>query len=140
MNQFSRKVFGAVVALFVVSVAVSACTDFSSPPPSLGHATITVVDSATNAGVANIAATLYLNDRATAWAALRTSSTGSGEFRPGDGGVIPQTYIVRLELTGSGYTLAVGEINDKPLQVTIGATTNVTFKLHKTVIGGPGGS
>ncbi len=139
MRQFSRRILGAFVALFVVSVAVSACTDFSSPPPSLGHATITVVDSATNGGVANIAATLYLNDRATAWAALRTTANGTGEFRPGDGGVIPQTYIVRLDLAGSGYSLAVGETNDKPLQVTIGATTNVSFKLHKTAVGGVGG-
>ena len=140
MNQFSRKVFGVCLAVSAATVAVSACTDFSSPPASLGHATITVVDSATNAGVPNIEATLYLNDRSTAWASLRTSSNGTGEFRPGDGGVIPQTYIVRLVLTGTGYTFAVGETNDKALQVVIGSTTNVTFKLHKTVIGGPGGS
>lgn len=136
MNQVSRRVFGAIVALSAVSVAVTACTDFSSPPQSLGHATIGVVDSATNAGVPNVAATLYLNDRVTAWAALRTGSTGTGEFRPGDGGVIPQTYIVRLDLAGTGYSLAQGETNDKPLQVIIGSTTNVTFKLRKTVAGG----
>jgi len=140
MQQFSRKVFGAAVALFLVSAAVSACTDFSSPPVSLGHATISVVDSATNVGVPNLVATLYLNDRTTAWASLRTSSNGTGEFRPGDGGVIPQTYIVRLDLAGSGYSLAVGETNDKPLQVLVGATTNVNFKLHKTGVGGGGGA
>ena len=140
MQQFSRKVFGAIAALFVVSLAVSACTDFSSPPPSLGHATISVVDSATNAGVPNLAATLYLNDRTTAWASLRTSANGTGEFRPGDGGVIPQTYIVRLDLTGSGYTLAAGETNDKPLQVIIGSTRDVNFKLHKVGAGGLPGS
>ncbi|MEP6509314.1 MAG: hypothetical protein ABJC63_13900, partial [Gemmatimonadales bacterium] len=94
----------------------------------------------TNAGVPNIVATLYLNDRSTAWAALRTGASGTGEFRPGDGGVIPQTYIVRLDLAGSGYSLAGGETNDKPLQVIIGSTTNVTFKLHKTVVGGPPGA
>ncbi|MEO5903304.1 MAG: hypothetical protein ABIQ55_04765 [Gemmatimonadaceae bacterium] len=136
MSQFSRRIFGAVVAVFLASVAVSACTDFSSPPPSLGHATISVVDSATNAGVPNIEATLYLNDRTTAWASLRTTANGTGEFRPGDGGVIPQTYIVRLVLTGTVYTFAAGEANDKPLQVIIGSTTNVVFKLHKTVAGG----
>jgi hypothetical protein len=139
MRQVSRKISIASAALFLALAVAVACTDFSSPPASLGHATITVVDSATNAGVGNIAATLFLNDRTTAWAALRTSSNGSGEFRPGDGGVLPQTYIVRLDLAGTGYSLAGGEINDKPLQVIIGSTTNVTFKLKKTVVGGPPG-
>lgn len=54
--------------------------------------------------------------------------------------MIPQTYIVRLEqLAGSGYSLAVGEQNDKPLQAIIGSTINVNFKLHKNVVGGGGG-
>jgi hypothetical protein len=140
MHQSRRKLFvgSTLVALFVAAIA--ACTDFSSPPPSLGHAKVLVVDSATNAGVGNLAVTLLLNDRSTAWAALRTSADGSGEFRASDGGVIPQTYIVRLDLTGSGYTLAAGDTNDKPLQVVIGETNTANFKLHKIgVSGGPGG-
>ena len=139
MHQTSLKFSFVSAALMVAVAAIVACTDFSSPPPSLGHATITVVDSANNAGVGNIQADLYLNDRTTQWASLRTSSNGSGEFRPGDGGVIPQTYIVRLVLAGSGYTLAGGETNDKPLQVVIGSTATVNFKLHKTAVGGVGG-
>jgi hypothetical protein len=140
MRQFCRRFSKAGVVLALVVTAAAACTDFSSPPPSLGHATILVVDSATNAGVGNVLATLYLNDRVTAWASLRTSSDGTGEFRPGDGGVIPQTYIVRLDLSGTGYTFAANEANDKPLQVIIGSSVTANFKLHKITASGGGGA
>ncbi len=139
MHQLCRKFLLGSTVMALAIIAVSACTDFSSPPPQLGHAKVLVVDSATNAGVGNLALTLFLNDRTTAWAALRTSADGTGEFRPGDGGVLPQTYIVRIDLVGTGYTLAVNETNDKPLQVVIGETNTVNFKLHKISLGPPGG-
>jgi hypothetical protein len=139
MRQICRQFSKASVVLALVVTAVVACTDFSSPPPSLGHAKLLVVDSATNLGVGNLVATLLLNDRTTQWRSLRTSADGSGEFGLSDGGVIPQTYIVRLDLTGSGYTFAAGDANDKPLQVIIGSTVTANFKLHKITAGPPGG-
>lgn len=139
MRQFCRRLLqgGVVVALAVG--AVSACTDFSSPPPSLGHVKVLVVDSATNAGVGSLPMTLFLNDRTTAWRALSTSSDGTGEFGQKDGGVIPATYIVNLDLRGSAYSLADGQTNDKPVQAIIGTTVTVNFRLHKGQVRPPGG-
>ena len=119
--------------------AVSACTDFSSPPPSLGHVKVLVVDSATNVGIGSLPMTLYLNDRSTPWRALTTSADGTGEFGEKDGGVIPATYIVNLDLRGSTYSLASGQTNDRPVQAIIGTTITVNFKLHKGLITPPGG-
>ena len=139
MRQFGRRLLqgGVVVALAVG--AVSACTDFSSPPPSLGHVKVLVVDSATNAGVGSLPMTLFLNDRTTPWRALTTSGDGTGEFGEKDGGVIPATYIVNLDLRGSTYSLASGQINDKPVQAIIGTTVTVNFKLRKGLVTPPGG-
>lgn len=139
MRQLCRKTLLGSTVMALATIAVSACTDFSSPPPQLGHAKVLVVDSATNVGVPNITVDLYLNDRSTQWASLITSADGSGEWRPGDGGVLPQTYIARISLAGKGYTLAANETNDKPLQVVIGETNTVNFKLHKISITPPGG-
>jgi hypothetical protein len=121
-------------ALFITS----GCTDFSSPPDALGKLLVSVKDD-TGAGVANVAVDLYLNDRVTPWAGLITSADGSGEFRAKDGGLIPQTYIVRLVLT-SNYTLAAGETIDKPVTVVIGQTMTVNYKLVKKVVEAPPGS
>lgn len=140
MRQMCRQFSKASVLLALVVTAVVACTDFSSPPPSLGHAKLLVVDSATNAGIGNIIATLLLNDRTTQWRSLRTSADGTGEFGTADGGVIPQTYIVRLDLSGTGYTFAAGGANDRPIQVVIGETITTTFKLKKTTISTGGGA
>jgi hypothetical protein len=139
MHLISRKFLLGSSVMALVIAAIGACTDFSSPPPSLGHAKVLVVDSATNAGVGGIIVDLYLNDRSTQWASLITSTDGSGEWRPGDGGVLPQTYVARINLAGKGYVLAAGETNDKPLQIVIGETNTVTFKLHKVAVGGVGG-
>lgn len=127
------------VVLAAALFAIGACTDFSSPPPSLGKVLVQLTDE-TNAGVGGIAVDLLLNDRTTMWRSLRTSSNGSGEFGASDGGVIPQTYIVRVLLTGEQYTLATGETNDKPIQVVIGQTQTVNFKLAKRTVGGPPGA
>ncbi len=127
------------MALLAISaVVIGGCTDFSSPPAQLGHMKVLVKDDA-GAGVGGIQVDLLLNDRATVWASLRTSSDGSGEFRPGDGGVIPQTYIVRAVLAGSAYQLAADDTNDKPINVVIAQTFTANFKItKKSVGGGPG--
>lgn len=134
-----RSVFLRRAAMLaIVAASIGGCTDFSSPPPQLGHLTVTLKDEA-GAGVAGIPVDLYLADRTTLWASLRTSSDGTGEFRASDGGVIPQTYVVRVNLAGQAYSLAPGETNDKPDTVIIGQTHTVTFQLtKKSVGGGPG--
>ena len=133
-SSFLRRSALLACALFVTG----GCTDFSSPPDALGKLFVSVKDE-TGAGVANIAVDLYLNDRVTKWAALSTSADGTGEFRPDDGGLIPQTYVARLVLTGN-YTLADGETIDKPVTVIIGQTMTVNYKLVKKVVGGPQGA
>src|SRR6478672_10612738 len=126
------------VFLACALVVTGGCTDFSSPPDALGKLLVSVKDD-TGAGVPNVAVDLYLNDRVTQWAGLITSADGSGEFRAKDGGLIPQTYVVRLVLT-SNYTLADGETIDKPVTVVIGQTMTVNYKLVKKVVTGPPGS
>jgi hypothetical protein len=131
MRQPGRSFFlWGMIAIFA-SVATAACGNLAAPKPPLGHATVQVVDSATNAGVANVLVTLITTD-GTPWAALRTSSDGTGEFRPSDGGVIIQGYKVEIEIP-TGYSLAANETNDKPLTVAVGQTSTATFKLHKVV-------
>ncbi|HEU4879763.1 MAG TPA: hypothetical protein VFT21_09930 [Gemmatimonadaceae bacterium] len=127
-------------SVLVVSALVltSGCTDFSSPPDALGKLLVSVKDE-TGAGIGNVAVDLYLNDRVTQWAGLITSADGTGEFRAKDGGLIPQTYIVRLVLT-SNYALAAGETIDKPVTVVIGQTATVNYKLVKKVVEPPPGS
>ena len=131
MRQSVRKLlFTSGLAALAGLVAV-ACTDFSHPPESLGRIQIQVVDSATNAGVGTINATLFLEDKTTAWRALITSADGTGEFGLKDGGVIPGKFLVFIDLTGKGYVLAAGEENYKPVRSVIGQVAMVTFKLHK---------
>jgi hypothetical protein len=126
------------VLLACALVITGGCTDFSSPPDALGRLLVSVKDDA-GAGVPNVAVDLYLNDRVTQWAGLITSADGSGEFRAKDGGLIPQTYIVRIVISGN-YTLADGETVDKPITVVIGQTLTVNYKLVKKVVGGPPGT
>ena len=117
---------------------VGGCTDFSTTPVSLGRVTVSVTDQ-NNQGVPQLVANLMLLDRTTIWRSLRTSSNGSGEFDPDNGGVIPQQYIVRLVVAGTEYSLAQAEMNDKPVTVIIGQTHPVTFKVTKNQVGGPPG-
>jgi hypothetical protein len=135
-----RSVFTRRTALLAFSAAIiGGCTDFSDPPSQLGHLTVSLKDE-TGAGVAGIPVDLLLNDRSTLWATLRTSADGTGEFRAGDGGVIPQGYIVRVVLTGTSYRLAANETNDKPIQVVIGQTHTANFVITKSSVGqNPGG-
>lgn len=139
MRQLSRKVLGSIGLLTLVGVLAVACTDFSHPPPSLGHIQVLVIDSATNVGVANIPMTLFLEDKTTGWRALTTNANGTGEFGSKDGGVIPGTYVVYIDLAASGYQLAAGEVNYKPVRSVISQTATVNFKLHKGLVAGPPG-
>ena len=69
-----------------------------------------------------------------------TSADGTDEFGAKDGGVIPATYLVFIDLTGKGYQLAAGETNYKSVRSIIGQTTTVNFKLHKGIVTGQPGT
>ncbi len=124
-----------------VAVAVAAlaagCTDFSTTPDALGRVTVSVTDQ-NNAAAPNLIVDLLMQDRTTIWRSLRTSQDGTGEFGKADGGVISQTYIVRLTPEGQ-FRLADDETNDKPVTVVIGQTHAVAFKVVRGVVGGPPG-
>jgi hypothetical protein len=132
-SRFTRR--GVVIAA-VAAIVFTGCTDFSSTPDVLGHLIVTAKD-ASGAPVANINFTALLSDRVQEWAKVTTGASGSAEFREKDGGILPQTYIVRFDATNGNYTLNDGETNDKPITVVLGQTQTVTFTLKKL---GPGGA
>lgn len=138
MRLLSSSVVSRFSMLAVLAGALSACTDFSTTPASLGRVTVAVTDQ-NNAGVPQIVVDLLMLDRTTIWRSLRTSADGTGEFGKEDGGVISQMYIVRIVPEGA-YSLAGGETNDKPVTVVIGQTHPVAFKMFKQTVGGPPGS
>ncbi len=133
--RFFRSNVACSIALAAFVTVPAGCTDFSTTPESLGRVTVSVTDQ-NNAGVPNLVVDLMLQDRSTIWRSLRTSSDGTGEFGKPDGGVISQTYIVRLTPSVQ-YQLAAGETNDKPVQVVIGQIHPVTFKVARLVIAPP---
>jgi hypothetical protein len=134
MNLTRSKFLRRSAAIAFAAVVAGGCTDFSSSPEQLGHLIVTAKDE-TGAGVQGINFTLLLNDRATEWAKVRTSSGGSAEFRASDGGVLPQTYIVRFDALNGNYRLGTGETNDKPITVVLGQTQTVTFNITKQSVG-----
>lgn len=135
--RLTRSSFVRRSALIAFAAVLSAgCTDFSSPPDQLGRLTVSVKDE-NNVGVGLINVDLFRGD--ILWARLTTSADGSGEFRPDDGGLIPDAYTAKIALTGN-YTLAAGETTDKPVTVVVGQTQTVNYKIVKRVIGGPGGA
>jgi hypothetical protein len=141
MRQFCRKGSSAVIGSILMLIGIAACGNLAAPAPPLGHLQVFVTDSATNVGVGTLPMSLWVGSftTGTEWAELRTSTDGTGEFRPGDGGVIIQPYVVHLDLSASTYTLAASETNNKPVTVLVGQTVTVTFKLHKVVAAGGGG-
>jgi hypothetical protein len=139
MRHIGRKLLAGAGLMMVVGAMTAACTDLSVPADDLGHIKVLVVDSATNAGVGGITTTLYLGDKTTKWAELLTTGDGTGEFRQKDGGVPPATYLVFVDLTGKGYQLAANETNFKSVVAIAGQTATVTMKLHKGLVGPPGG-
>jgi hypothetical protein len=133
--KFTRR---GVVLAGVAAIFYMGCTDFSSPPEVLGHLIVTAKDQG-GTPVAGAKFTAFLADRTTAWGVATTGASGSGEFRENDGGILPQTYIVRFDRTTPDYALAPGESDDKPITVVIGQTQTVSFVLKKGTIGDPGG-
>ena len=126
-------------ALASAVIVLGACTDFSTTPDvPLGRVTVTVTDD-NNAGVQGLLVQLMRPDRITIWRSLTTSANGTGEFDTANGGVIPQTYVVRLIL-GNDWLLQENDINDKPITVVVGQLHPVIFKVKKKEVpGGPPG-
>ena len=123
------------VVLGALAGGLAGCTDFSTTPDSLGHVTVRVTDAA-NAGVQNLVVDLLMQDKLTIWRSLRTRSNGTGEFGEADGGVIAQTYYVRLD-PGVDYELAAGETNDKPVVVVIAQSYDIDFKVRRKDVTAP---
>lgn len=136
MNLSRSSFLRRTVFIAAAALAGAACTDFSKTPEQLSHV-IVVAKDATGNGIQGIKFTLLLNDRSTAWATVSTSVDGSAEFRANDGGVLPQTYIVRFDALNGTYALGPGETNDKPVQAVLGQTHTVNFTIVKTGPGGP---
>jgi len=135
--HLTRSSFFRHSTFLLLAAAATGCTDFSSPPDSLGQLFVTARDNA-GAGVGGINFTLLLNDRATEWAKVSTSANGTGEFRSADGGVLPQTYVIRFDDINGNYKLATNETNNKPVTVVAGQEFTVTFNITKGVIPPPG--
>jgi len=128
MHQTRSRAARRSVFFSVAVFALGACTDFSSPPPSLGRVTVKVT-AANETGVQGLPVDLLLPNKTTVWRAALTSTDGTAEFAEAEGGVIPQNYVVRLTFAGKPYVLAADETNDKAVTAAIGATQIVSFRI-----------
>lgn len=118
----------ARIALLVGLPLVSACNEATAP--DLGRVIVSVTE-ANNAGAALIPTDLLLATTRQLWRATRTTTDGSAEFGATEGGVIPQDYIVTIDLIGTRYELANGETEEKPVTVVSGQTYTISFKVVK---------
>jgi hypothetical protein len=110
---------------------VLACSD-STSASSTGTISVKVVDP-NNAGVQTINVDLYqvLPQGALHWRAGSTNSNGMAFFGVDDGGIVAGSYYVHLSFV-TGYQLAAGETNDKPVAVLGGDNVSVTFHVVST--------
>ena len=133
MRLIHSSLVRRVAALAILVASAGACSDTTSSF-SIGRLMVSVKDEA-GVGVGGIPVDLFRTD-GTAWAGLYTSADGGGEFRAGDGGVLADTYKVRVQLSGSpNLSLAPNETNDKTAVVTSGGTITVSFKLARRTMG-----
>jgi len=115
--------FGAFVWL-TTSVACSLGTE-NYP---LGRLSVRVVDES-DVGVQGVAVDLhkYVDGGSLLWRASSTGSNGIAVLGASDGGVIEGDYFIRIKLITTGYQLATGETNDRPVTVEEGDDVVVTF-------------
>jgi 5-hydroxyisourate hydrolase-like protein (transthyretin family) len=115
-----------MMAGFLGLSAVLACND-STAASSDGTISVKVVD-ASETGVQTVNVDLYKVETGGAilWRAASTSSNGMAFFGVDDGSVEAGDYYVHVSFV-TGYQLAPGEINDKPLRVQGGDNVSVVF-------------
>ena len=133
MNR--RTILKRAAFLFIAAAAIGGCSSGSTTEPEvLGRAIVTIKDE-NNQPVSGILVYLFASgNTATPWAAATTGADGSAEFSASLGGVKAQSYVARV-ITLTNYTLATGEVNNKPVTVTANQTSTVTFTLTKKVAG-----
>ncbi len=117
-----------LIAAALATATLSACND-STSASSTGTISVKVVD-ANDAGVQSVNVDLYktLADGAILWRAGSTSSNGMAFFGVDDGGIEAGDYYVHLTFV-TGYQLAPGETNDKPVTVQGQDNVQVTFRV-----------
>jgi hypothetical protein len=122
-----------LIAGFVGLSAALGCSD-STSASSTGTISVKVVDP-NDAGVQTVNVDLYkvLPEGALLWRAGSTNSNGMAFFGVDDAAILAGNYYVHLSFV-TGYQLAAGETNDKPLTVLGGDNVSVTFHV---VSGGP---
>jgi hypothetical protein len=125
------RVSKLLIAGMIGLSTVLACSD-STSASSTGTISVKVVDP-NNAGVQTINVDLYqvLPQGALHWRAGSTNSNGMAFFGVDDGGIVAGNYYVHLSFV-TGYQLAAGETNDKPLTVLGGDNVSVTFHVVPT--------
>ncbi|HEX2692989.1 MAG TPA: hypothetical protein VHL12_02945 [Gemmatimonadaceae bacterium] len=120
-----------LIAAFIGLSATLACNDATSAS-STGTISVKVVDP-NDAGVQTVNVDLYkvLPEGAIPWRAGSTNINGMAFFGVDDGGIVTGDYYVHLSFV-TGYQLAVGETNDKPVTVQGGDNVSVTFHVVST--------
>jgi hypothetical protein len=126
----------SAIASLMCLLAALGCND-STSSSGLGRVSAQVLDAG-NAGVQSVKADLYkvLEGGAILWRSGLTSSNGIAEFGVSDGGVVAGDYYIHLSFV-TGYRLADGETNDKPITVNGGDNDVVTFHVVAAAPGGP---
>lgn len=106
--------------------ALLACNDTTSAS-STGTIEVKVVDpNGTGVQTVNVDVYKVLPEGPIAWRAGSTNSNGMAFFGVDDGGIVAGDYYVHLSFV-TGYQLAAGETNDKPVTVQGGDNVSVTF-------------
>jgi hypothetical protein len=130
MRGLRQSLLRQPLVLLAAAAIVGGCSDSSSPGEQVetGRVIVTIKDDQ-NAPVSGILVYLFAtSNKNTPWAATTTTSSGSGEFSASLGGVKVQSYVVRV-ISLTNYSLATGEVNDKPITVVANQTQTVSFTL-----------
>lgn len=135
MDMNRRTTLKRAAFLFIGAAVIGGCSSGTTTEPvELGRAIVTIKDD-NNQPVSGILVYLFASgNTGTPWAAATTGANGSAEFSASAGGVKAQSYTARV-MTLTNYSLATGEVNNKPVTVTANQTSTVTFTLTKKIAG-----
>jgi hypothetical protein len=130
-----RKRYRSFLPALMALAFSGGCLNAADPGGNvLGRIVVRVSDQ-NNAGVRDLALDLMLPNRQTIWRSARTGTDGTAQFAGNEGGVILQSYIVRVHLTPQ-WQFGEGQTNDKAVTPIGGETVTVEFTLAPMVIGG----